>query len=89
MRSEVTYCRSAKCRARIRWIRSTKGNHKPMCFDAEPITIQEAAAEPRGVYYRDDSGFAVAWTPTVSDNGPLYRSHWGSCADTASFRKPR
>lgn len=84
--SEIKHCRSAKCRARIIWLPSAKSG-KPMPFDAEPISDQDALAEPRGVYFRGEDGCAVAWTPTLSDSGPLYRSHWGTCADQASFRR--
>lgn len=88
-RSDVTSCKSQKCRARIRWVRTLQG--KPMPLDEEPISHEDAALEPRGVFFLDELARAVSWSPSMTlagvDVGELYRTHWGTCTDQAAFKK--
>lgn len=82
----MTTCRAAACRAQIRWARTEAGRWMPL--DHHPLDLAAACAEPRGVFFLDDRGVAIAWSVSiVIDVGELYRAHWATCLDRDHFRQ--
>lgn len=79
-------CRSNECRAPLRWTITEKGKRIPL--DRDPIPREEARANPRGVFYLDDRGRAVAWNPAmlIDIDEDLFRSHWATCKHPEEFR---
>lgn len=80
------HCKGPNCRRPIVWVWSEKG--KRLCLDADPIPLEAAHAEPRGVFWLDDQSRAIAWSPALlAEVGDLYRTHWGTCPDRDTFRR--
>lgn len=84
--THLDQCRAKKCRAPIRWFYTLAG--KKMAVDREPISHEDAYAEPRGVFYLDDADRLISWAPGVllEPDHELWRTHWGTCLDPDEIR---
>lgn len=83
----VVRCKGPRCRAEVRWKRTEEG--RAMLVQADPVPLDQAAIDPRGVFFEDDRGRLVAWSRALRDVdvGDLWRTHWGSCPDQDMFRR--
>ena len=84
--THLDHCRAKKCRAPIRWFFTANGAR--MAVDRDPISHEEAYAEPRGVFYLDERDRLTSWAPglLLPVDHDLWRTHWDTCRDPDEIR---
>lgn len=71
-------CRS--CKAEVVWAKTERGKRMPM--DAEPSLRGTFRLEQRGT-----EGTLAVFVKPGDRSGPLYMSHYASCAQASDWRK--
>jgi hypothetical protein len=91
----TTHCRSASCKAEIRWITTVRD--RPMPLDAEPVAKagDPVPAQLAGLFVLGADNKATMAVPHLVEkiedgvrvlSVPLYRSHFVSCPDRDAWR---
>lgn len=75
----MTVCRS--CQAEIAWARTTTGGRMPL--DADQVRDGNVVAQPDGLVRALRSG------EEPDPSWPRYRSHFATCPQAGSHRKPK